>query len=278
MRCFVIMPITTPRQLLPQYGGDSTHFQHVLECLLVPALERAGMEAISPRISGSDVIQASIVRHLAESEYVLCDMSTNNPNVLFELGIRTALNKRAILVRDTLTVVPFDMQIINHHTYAPSLNAWELEEEISRLTTHIASSCVEEQASNSLWQYFGLRTVGAGLGESNEATSMQVLTDEIHALRREIVAVSPPSESPYGYANVDLAGLEIEVSELLRTSGYFFRRPRINIDSATVEVFHPSGAFSDAVIQALQAVVREAGFELNLVAPAASWPQTATDR
>ena len=29
--CFIIMPITTPPDLVGQYGGDPDHFRHVLE-------------------------------------------------------------------------------------------------------------------------------------------------------------------------------------------------------------------------------------------------------
>src|SRR3712207_7234502 len=44
--CFVIMPMTTPPDLVEAYGGDEDHFLHVLATLLTPATQRAGFEVI----------------------------------------------------------------------------------------------------------------------------------------------------------------------------------------------------------------------------------------
>ena len=78
--CFIIMPITTPTNLVERYKGDEDHFTHVLEHLFIPALESAGFKPISPKSAGSDVIQAEIIKQLSSCELVLCDMSILNPN------------------------------------------------------------------------------------------------------------------------------------------------------------------------------------------------------
>ena len=44
-------------------------------------------------MTGADLIHAQIVKNLQFADVVLCDVSTHNPNVFFELGIRTALNR-----------------------------------------------------------------------------------------------------------------------------------------------------------------------------------------
>jgi hypothetical protein len=51
-------------------------------------------------MKGTDVIHAQIIRNLEEMPHVVCDISSLNPNVMLELGIRTALNKPVIIVRD----------------------------------------------------------------------------------------------------------------------------------------------------------------------------------
>ena len=86
--CFIIMPITTPNAGLPDYQNDKDHFSHVLEYLLVPSIEKAGLEAIRPLATGGDVIHGVIIQNLESTDLVLCDMSTLNANVFFELGIR----------------------------------------------------------------------------------------------------------------------------------------------------------------------------------------------
>jgi hypothetical protein len=84
-------------------------------------------------------------------------MSILNPNVFFELGIRTALNKPACLITDDITAeIPFDTTIINNHTYSRSLSPWTIEKEIDRLTQHIENSLTKSNGFNSLWKYFSL--------------------------------------------------------------------------------------------------------------------------
>ena len=91
--CFIIMPITTPEHLVDQYKEDSDHFLHVLEHLFIPAVEKTGYTPVPPSATGSDLIQAEIISQLENADHVLCDISTLNPNVFFELGIRTAVEK-----------------------------------------------------------------------------------------------------------------------------------------------------------------------------------------
>ena len=56
MKCFIIMPVTTPVHLVKQPGGDEDHFAHVLEYLFVPAIEKAGLEVIVYLVDASTTI------------------------------------------------------------------------------------------------------------------------------------------------------------------------------------------------------------------------------
>ena len=160
--CFIIMPITTPEEFRQRFNGDESHFRHVLDHLFKPATEAAGFEPVSPVASGADLIHAEIVKQLESSELVLCDISCLNPNVFFELGIRTAVDKPVALVRDNFTSdIPFDTSIVNFHTYDASLAAWVLNTEIQDLAAHIRASSDRSSGRNPLWRYFGLTTRGA---------------------------------------------------------------------------------------------------------------------
>src|SRR4051812_30177287 len=117
-QCFIISPITTPIAMVESYGGDPDHFMHVMEHLLKPAAAAAGFEPVLPIAEGSDLIHARIIRQLESCAMVLCDMSSLNVNVFFELGIRTAVDKPVCLVHDQkVERLPFDTGIINTHKY-----------------------------------------------------------------------------------------------------------------------------------------------------------------
>jgi nucleoside 2-deoxyribosyltransferase len=134
------MPISTPEHLVPKYSGDKDHFFHVLEHLFVPAVERNKFNAVRPIAEGSDVIHAEIIKNLEKADLVLCDASSLNANVFYELGIRTALDKPVCIVRDELTPkIPFDTTIINHHVYESSLT---FPSDINSLAScHLKSRC-----------------------------------------------------------------------------------------------------------------------------------------
>jgi hypothetical protein len=181
------MPVTTPKEHIGLYQNDSKHFVHVLEHLFIPALEKVGFEPIHPTTTGSDVIHADIIQKLSSCELVLCDMSILNPNVFFEFGIRTALNKAVVLVVDDKTEpIPFDTGIINFHKYNSSLAPWILEEEKKALTEHIRTAYEKISDYNALWKYFGIAQTGifkpedATLGEK-----IDLLINEVSALNKQ---------------------------------------------------------------------------------------------
>lgn len=156
--CFIIMPITTPEGMVEKYRDGKKHFEHVLECLFGPSVSRAGYEPVPPKAKGSDLIHAGIIENLETADLVLCDMSCLNPNVFFEFGIRTALNKPVCLVKDEfIGKVPFDTTILNFQDYQSTLEPWDLDKEINKLSEHIAASAKRSKDVNTLWKYFGLK-------------------------------------------------------------------------------------------------------------------------
>lgn len=156
-KCFVIMPITVPAPMVEKYPDGEIHFQHVYHCLFEPSIRKAGFTPIPPKAEGSDLIHAGIIGNLESADLVLCDMSCLNPNVFFEWGIRTALNKPVCVVKDELaTYVPFDIGILNYQEYESTLPVWEIEAEQEKLTAHLIASATKAGEENALWKYFGL--------------------------------------------------------------------------------------------------------------------------
>jgi len=96
------MPISTPENLVQKYLGDEDHFIHVLDHLLIPAIKKADFDPIPPKTKGAELIHGEIIKNIESADFVLCDISLLNPNVFFELGIRTSLNKPVCIIKDDL--------------------------------------------------------------------------------------------------------------------------------------------------------------------------------
>jgi hypothetical protein len=151
-------------------------------------VEKAGYDPIPPIAKGADLIHAEIIKNLENSDLVLCDMSCLNPNVFFEFGIRTSLNKPVSIVKDDLTVsVPFDAGILNHDEYASSLEPWELDGEVAKLVEHLRSSDKRSKGENTLWRHFGFRAEAkAHEGGSSPDAKLDYLMDQVDYLRQRL--------------------------------------------------------------------------------------------
>jgi hypothetical protein len=193
--CFIVMPLTTPD--IATYANDAEHFRHVLDHLFVPAITKAGLEPVLPVVEGADVIHAEIIRNIERVDLVLCDMSSLNPNVFFELGIRTAVNKPVCLVKDDATPkVPFDTTIINYHTYLSGLTPWTLERQISDLALHIKKSIERSKHQNTMWKYFGLSSrAELPTGKTNSDERLEFLSLQIASLSQRLDE-APVAQSP----------------------------------------------------------------------------------
>lgn len=189
-RCFIAMPVSTSSEHARLYG-DEAHFHHVLVHLMVPAVEKAGYEAITLVAEGADLIHAEIIRNLETADMVLCDISTLNPNVFFEFGVRTAVDKPVCVVMDTLTDrIPFDTSIINVHSYDPSLAPWLLEDQLNLLASHLQASAQRSDGRNKLWSYFGLTTKGAFKeGESSLEEKVDLLLLQVQGLESRVSTI-----------------------------------------------------------------------------------------
>ncbi len=258
--CFIIMPITAPDAMVASYSGGKDHFKHVLKHLFEPAIEKAGFTPIPPIAKGSDLIHAEIIKKLEKADLVLCDMSTLNANVFFELGIRTAVDKPVCMVKDELTTrVPFDTAVVNFHEYASSLSAWEMKQQLADLTDHLKNSADGSGQHNTLWKVFGLSTRAAlGEGQVTSADKIELLNLKIDGLARkmdegrgEFRKAGPPSR-------IDL------VLECARNLGFHVGTAREDGDMLDLLLDAPAPADLSTARQLLDAYAHKLGISLNI--------------
>ncbi|VVP34238.1 hypothetical protein [Pseudomonas fluorescens] len=134
--CFVMQPFD---------GGD---FDHRYEDVFAPAIKAGGLEPyrVDQDPSVSIPIQ-DIEKGIRDSRLCLADISTDNPNVWFELGYAIATGKDVVLVcsEQRTTRFPFDVQhrtIIKYQTGSPrDFDALKL-----KITTKIEAFLQKEEA------------------------------------------------------------------------------------------------------------------------------------
>ncbi|KQH84644.1 hypothetical protein AMR76_17735 [Vibrio furnissii] len=135
--CFVIMPIAD------QKGYDDGHFTLVYEDIIKPAIIAAGMEVEQARadeVKNSNLIHLDILRKVIESDIAICDMSSRNPNVFYELGMRQAFDKPTVLIRDEDTMVPFDINGLRYVEYKKGMRHRDVVKAVEDLTSMLKAT------------------------------------------------------------------------------------------------------------------------------------------
>ena len=116
--CGIIMPLS------PIDGCTASHWDDV-QSIIKESVGSIQSVAFSVRmVSDADevgVIQKRIVQNIFLSDVVVCDVSGRNPNVMFELGMRLAFDRPAVIIKDDKTPYSFDTSLIEHLTYPRDL-------------------------------------------------------------------------------------------------------------------------------------------------------------
>lgn len=159
--CFVIMPFTTPE------GYEADHFNKIYEQLFKPAIKMAGYEPhrVDEDIA-SNTIQSKIIGRLIDAPMVLCDLSTRNPNVLYELGMRHAFEKPVLLVQEVGTQRIFDISGITTVEYRNT----RLYDEVVN-DQQVISKALQETAEAKK-KYSVLSTYGLDVAQIRETAEM----------------------------------------------------------------------------------------------------------
>lgn len=119
-QCGIVMPIS------PIDGCSATHWKDVKTIIEEPIKDLGFNSNMVSVTEESSVIQHTIVTNLYNNDIVVCDVSGNNPNVMFELGMRLAFDKPAILIKDDKTDFSFDTAIIEHLDYPRDLRYFSI--------------------------------------------------------------------------------------------------------------------------------------------------------
>lgn len=106
--CFIDMPFGN--KVDPKTGVEIA-FDQIYESAIFPAVEDAGLQCIrGDREETGGLIHTAMFARLLIAEFVVADMTTANPNVFYELGVRHAARPyTTIPIFATVGAPPFDV-------------------------------------------------------------------------------------------------------------------------------------------------------------------------
>ncbi len=115
-QCFVVMGFGKKTDLAT---GRELDLDKSYNSIIKPAVLAAGYQCIrADEVQQSGMIDVPMYKLLYEAELVVADLSTTNPNAIFELGVRYALKPRAtIIIAESKFTIPFDATHIAINRY-----------------------------------------------------------------------------------------------------------------------------------------------------------------
>src|SRR6185436_9898436 len=133
-QCLIILPTGDPD------GYATGHFGRVYDYVIIPACRLAGFwpeRADNPNTNSS---ASDIIKNIIESEMAVCDLSSNNPNVLYAFAIRQALNLPVVIVKDIKTKLTFFSKEFTQVEYDDSLRIDTVQKATETLSEALKTS------------------------------------------------------------------------------------------------------------------------------------------
>ncbi|HHR6140582.1 TPA: hypothetical protein ACS772_000280 [Providencia alcalifaciens] len=231
--CGIIMPIANTDGYPPGHWDDV----YSIVC------KAATLANFKPNLVSFDgdigVIQKRIVQNIYSNPIVICDISSRNANVMFELGMRLAFDKPTIIIKDNKTPYSFDISPIEHLEYPADLRYQSINDFQDKLKNKIIETVRKSETDpefTTFLKHFGTFKV-AQLDEK-EVSGTEFLASEIKELRNLILGDIKnksrlnPSLSPRSSVQIQSQGYEHrfvkpnvhatleKVCNLLNTNGY----------------------------------------------------------
>ncbi|WP_201547258.1 tetratricopeptide repeat-containing protein [Psychrobacter immobilis] len=114
--CFVVMGFG---EKVDYVSGRTLDLDATFEAIIKPACEELNYKCIrADEIHHSGVIDLKMYKMLLEADLVIADISTSNPNAIYEVGVRHALRRKAtILMKEDQCKFYFDLDHVSTITY-----------------------------------------------------------------------------------------------------------------------------------------------------------------
>ncbi|HDR2279947.1 TPA: hypothetical protein QCH54_004018 [Enterobacter ludwigii] len=226
--CGIIMPIANT------VGYPDGHWQNVYEIMCESAVN-AGFE---PNLVSFDddvgIIQNRIVQNIYSNPIVVCDISSRNPNVMFELGMRLAFDKPTIIIKDDKTPYSFDVSPIEHLPYPSDLRYQSIKDFKQKLQIKIKetySRSKDDPNHTTFLKHFG--TFKLAHVEEKELSESQYITAEIKEMRKMINTLFLSLKNSTGESAFSNPYYDTKLNKVLQTF-----RINIPVKSTLIDLNH----------------------------------------
>jgi hypothetical protein len=133
------------------------HFGRVYEYIIKPACIMAGFKPLrADDVKTTNYIALDIVKKIISADMAICDISSRNPNVLYEVGIRQAFNLPVTFIKDNSTERIFDISGFREVLYDESLRIDTIKKSVDEIAQMMTNTYDNKNEINSLVSLLGI--------------------------------------------------------------------------------------------------------------------------
>lgn len=209
LRCGIIMPIAPHKDYLATHWND---VRNILEETILETEFEICLVWDDPAVG---LIHERIVNNIYDSDIVICDVSSKNPNVMFELGLRLAFDKPTIIIKDELTGYSFDTGVIDHIPYPSSLRFSEINNFKTLLKERIEATYKRSQSDENYSPFlkqFGTRIVPKSISKK-EISENKYLLQKMDQIQMQLNRLSE-NNNKLSDRNSEVSGFSITRNEI----------------------------------------------------------------
>ncbi|MFL9835823.1 RNA helicase [Chryseobacterium terrae] len=182
--CGLIMPIAD------KDGYPIGHWKEVKKIITSVAEEAGFRTRLVSESEDVRVIQKTIVQNVFDDDIIICDVSSKNPNVMFELGLRFAFDKAAVIIKDDETGYSFDTSPVEHINYRKDLRFSSIEQFKKDLFAKLKATFEKsKEANHSMYlQDFGKFVIKEL--DTKTVSENQYILEKLIEMQKEIKNIS----------------------------------------------------------------------------------------
>lgn len=102
-RCFIITPIGK------ETDDIRRHIDGIIEAVIKPVIEEDYDVIVSHKMNDLGSINKQVIKEIYNDKLVIANLTSINPNVMYELAFRHSIGKPVIIIAEKGTSLPFDI-------------------------------------------------------------------------------------------------------------------------------------------------------------------------
>lgn len=151
-RCYVAIPSGKK-----SYHNLEIDFDEIYRTLIYPAAARAicpfDVVTLNECMMSNSPITDTAIQLITKSPLMICDITTDNPNVIYELGVRhaSAPGGTVIIRQQTCHPVPFYLRNVFIHSYKYPVSDNDLTQQVANLAG-VINKIYCDKSSNQVYR------------------------------------------------------------------------------------------------------------------------------